>query len=72
MEENKYTRKDGNNYEIVDEKSINGYMDPLFINYSLLISSSSPTTQELQKFKSALTSWGCFQVFILLIFFNIF
>ncbi|GAB4832774.1 hypothetical protein Ancab_006790 [Ancistrocladus abbreviatus] len=40
------------------------WMDPLLIDLSLLSSpSSSPAkTAELDKFKSALTSWGCFQV----------
>ncbi|KNA13435.1 hypothetical protein SOVF_116980 [Spinacia oleracea] len=39
-------------------------MEPLLIDYSILISSSSSqeAKDELQKFKNALSSWGCFQL----------
>lgn len=49
------------------ENSI-AYMEPLLIDYSILISSSSSqeAKDELQKFKNALSSWGCFQVSFLI------
>ncbi|XP_074281417.1 protein SRG1-like [Silene latifolia] len=39
------------------------YMEPLLVDYSLLTSSSAhESANELDKFKSELTSWGCFQL----------
>ncbi|XP_057247167.1 S-norcoclaurine synthase 1-like [Beta vulgaris subsp. vulgaris] len=58
----KYIYKDGCYYQRVDNSVT--YMEPLLIDYSLLISSSSSQKErdELEKFKSALCSYGCFQL----------
>lgn len=61
MREN-YIYKDGCYYQPIENTSFE-HMDPIIIDYSLLISSaSSKSREELEKFKSALSSWGCLQL----------
>ncbi|GMH16515.1 hypothetical protein Nepgr_018356 [Nepenthes gracilis] len=56
----RYIHKNG--YQQASDSSA-PWMDQLLIDLSLLSSSSSPAAAaELQKLRSALTSWGCFQV----------